>query len=216
MARRDDRASSRSGLAAAAAVAALVCGGPVLFLGAVAQTPSGPSPRWPSTSAIAVWIDSADAPDGGATLVARALDLWTRAAAGQLRLHRTADLYAAAIRVRFMKSGTLYGETVPRLDLRSRVITSADVYVAADTRGDALATQIVVYLTALHELGHAIGVAHTDRFDDIMYRFRAPEDGARYFARYRALVRHAGDIGTTRALGLSAGDVGTLRALYAP
>jgi hypothetical protein len=113
-----------------------------------------------------------------------------------------------------MKSGTVYGETVPRVDPRSGLITRAEVYVAADDRGEPLITAIVIYLTALHELGHALGLAHSDRFEDIMYRFRAPDDGERYFGQYRRLVPGVADVGTPKASGLSAADVGRLRTLY--
>lgn len=36
---------------------------------------------------------------------------------------------------------------------------------------DKLFRHTIVYLTALHELGHAIGMPHTKEFADIMYNF---------------------------------------------
>jgi predicted Zn-dependent protease len=86
--------------------------------------------------------------------------------------------------------------------------------MAADVAGDALQRRLVIYLTALHELGHALGLPHTTTFDDIMYSFRQPGDGERYFGAYRRRLRSAEDIGTDRATGLSTADVAALHALY--
>jgi predicted Zn-dependent protease len=86
--------------------------------------------------------------------------------------------------------------------------------VAADADGDLLDHQIVVYLTALHELGHALGLSHSSSFTDIMYLFRLPGDGERFFGAFRRRLRSADDIGTPRATGLSPDDVRELRLLY--
>jgi len=68
--------------------------------------------------------------------------------------------------------------------------------------------------TALHELGHALGLPHTNAFDDIMYSFRRPDDGERYFGAYRRRLRSDDDIGAELASGLSAADVSALQTLY--
>src|SRR4029077_16843803 len=114
----------------------------------------------------------------------------------------------------FVKSGTNYGETAPRIDRSSGLIVAADVLINADGPDDLLPQRIVVHLPALHELGHALGLPHTDTFDDIMYAFRRPDDGARYFGAYRGKLRTSEDIGSDRATGLSAADISALRALY--
>jgi matrixin len=172
------------------------------------------SPHWPRESALRVWIDPSRAPAGGAALVEKALQTWTRAADGRLTLSRAPSRDEAPISVRFAPSDTNYGETAPRLDAARHFIVSADVAINADAPADPIDARIIVYLTALHELGHALGLPHTDNFRDIMYRFRAPEDGARYFGNYRKLLTSVGDIGSPVATGLSPGDVTALRVLY--
>jgi hypothetical protein len=80
--------------------------------------------------------------------------------------------------------------------------------------GDALDERIIIYLTALHELGHALGLPHTDDFSTIMYSFRRPDDGARYFGAYRRRLRAADDVGSPSASGVAPADIAALRRLY--
>ncbi len=87
---------------------------------------------------------------------------------------------------------------------RTLVRTDADIQVFFNQAGG----------NYLHELGHAIGLEDTANFSDIMYLFRRPDDGPRYFGNYRALLRSADDIGGAKATGLSADDVKALRDLY--
>jgi hypothetical protein len=51
-----------------------------------------------------------------------------------------------------------------------------------------------VYLTCLHETGHALGLPHTAAFDDIMYSFQYGGDIAEYFGRYRRRLQARDDI----------------------
>ena len=89
-----------------------------------------------------------------------------------------------------------------------------DVFITADVSGDLLDRRIVLYLTALHEIGHALGLPHNNDFGSIMYAFRFPGDGERYFGAYRNRLRSADDIGRRTASGLSEADVETLKKLY--
>jgi hypothetical protein len=178
------------------------------------KTQPGRPPTWPARAAVTVWVDTSGAPPGAGALVDRAVSTWTRAADGAIVLQKAASREGARIRVRFVQADGIYGETAPRLDRSTGAIASAEVLIARSVAGDALQQRIVIYLTALHELGHALGLPHTDAFDDIMYSFRHPDDGERYFGGYRRRLRSSEDIGSERATGLSPADLTALRALY--
>lgn len=84
--------------------------------------------------------------------------------------------------------------------------------IAGKAHADDLLRDTIVYLTCVHELGHALGLAHTRDEADVMYFFGYGGDIAAYFRRYRAKLRARRDIAVTSAL--SQGDVARLQALY--
>lgn len=170
--------------------------------------------RWAHGTKIAVWVgpskDRGDDPE----LVERALRVWTETADGQFTLARTRDERTARIRIRFANGDGLLGEASPVNDRVTGFITQADIAIASNLPGDRLQQRIIIYLTAMHEMGHALGLRHSPDFSDLMYLFRRPEDPDRYFGGFRARLKSDRDIGSKDATGLSVNDLANFRALY--
>jgi hypothetical protein len=68
--------------------------------------------------------------------------------------------------------------------------------IGETARRDPLFREGVVYLTCLHESGHALGLRHTAAFADIMYSFQYGGDILGYFERYRRQLKTRADIAT--------------------
>jgi Matrixin len=158
--------------------------------------------------------------EGDRTFARWALEAWAREANPPLTLAEGPEA-SATIRVYWVPAaGGLYGE------MRRRTVDgrlAADVYILPDTEGlgpdiaaaarlDPLFRDTIVYLTCVHELGHAFGLAHTSAFPDIMYSFQYGGDIVAYFMRFRYKLTVRDDIRT--ASPFSAADEGTFRALY--
>jgi hypothetical protein len=141
---------------------------------------------------------------GDPELAQWALEAWAGASAGKLKLVPAKDKESARIRINWVGARDgLYGEA-----------RGGDVYVRPDS-GEGLARDTVVYLTCLHETGHALGLAHTGEFADIMYNFQLGGDIAEYFGRYTRKLSRREDI--RRNPGISANDRARFqRTLAAP
>ena len=138
-----------------------------------------------------------------------ALEDWQRSAGGQLKLQKTNVRIQANIRIHWASQNEgLYGEARPFIEDGMR---GYDVYVLADlsamgreissaARVDGLLRDTIVYLTCLHETGHALGLAHTTDFPDIMYTFQAGGDIPEYFGRFRRRLKSWSDIARTSAI----------------
>lgn len=150
-----------------------------------------------------------------------ALDAWGAQANPPVRFEE-GDRGSATIRIFWAPPvGGAYGE------MRARRIEGrrgADIFVRPDTeslgtdiarvaRGDPLFRDTIVYLTCIHELGHAFGLVHTRTFADIMYSFQWGGDIVAYFRRFRDQLDDRASI--PAADPFSEGDRAAFQALYA-
>jgi hypothetical protein len=158
---------------------------------------------------------------GDRELALRAFQSWERNAGKGLHFEPAGES-AALIRLYWAEpGGGEYGETQPLLVHGKRgaaVFIRPDVEslgpeIARRAAADDLLRDTIVYLTCLHELGHALGLAHTRDFRDIMYFFGYGGDVVEYFGRYRAQLHTRNDIAMVS--GLSDADVARIRAIYA-
>lgn len=172
---------------------------------------------------IAPPLEEAAARPDDEELAAWAFESWQRAGDGAFKFVRVGNEAAALVRLYWVgPGGGQYGEMRPLVVDGRR---GAAVYIRPDTtalgpdiseraRLDALFRDTVVYLTCVHELGHALGLGHTAEFADIMYFFGFGGDIGEFFDRYRRRLKERGDIRAASAL--SAGDLAQLSALYGP
>ncbi len=132
---------------------------------------------------------------GDKELARWALEAWQRESGGALVFEKGPGEEHSQIRLHWANgTSSLYGETEPTLVDGKR---GADVYVLPSVvppGADALLRDAIVYLTCLHESGHALGLVHTRSFADIMYSFQYGGDITAYFGRYRALLKTRTDI----------------------
>jgi hypothetical protein len=151
-----------------------------------------------------------------------ALQAWQRIAAKNLRFEAATES-SALVRLYWAEPNDgQYGEMRPLIVGGRRgaavfirpEVDSWGQDIARRARGDILLRDSIIYLTCLHELGHALGLSHTRDFRDIMYYFGYGGDVVEYFGRYRAQLRSRNDLATVS--GLSDGDVSRIRALYSP
>ena len=169
-------------------------------------------------AALRYWIEpcaakSAECHAGDPELAQWALEAWQAASGGSLTLERAASREKAHIRVNWSggRNG-LYGEARPITVEGER---GAEVYVVTpgERIPDELLRDTIVYLTCLHETGHALGLEHTAAFADIMYNFQFGGDIAEYFGRYRRKLTARADI--RKNSGMSDDDRRKLAGIYA-
>jgi Matrixin len=149
-----------------------------------------------------------------------ALDAWSRESGGQLKFTE-AKTDGALIRIRWISPNEgLYGET-QRVQVNGKAGAIVYVMPQVSAQGEPLASRAVqdnllretiVYLTCVHELGHAVGLQHTRKFDDIMYYFGYGGNIVDYFMRYRNKLQSRADI--AKNSGVSASDVEALHNVY--
>lgn len=153
-------------------------------------------------------------------LAAWALKAWETSIGGAIRFEASSEA-DALVRVYWVEPGdSQYGEMRPLVVDGRR---GAAVYIRPDVSAlgpdiagpatrDPLLRETIVYLTCVHELGHAMGLEHTGAYRDIMYFFGFGGDIPGFFNRYRSLLKARADI--ARFTGLSADDIARVREIY--
>jgi hypothetical protein len=109
-----------------------------------------------------------------------ALDAWSRESGGVITFSEAGAARDAQIRVRWVSSGGgAYGET-EYVRVNGKPGAIVNVMPDASLQGEPLAgmatadqllRDTIVYLTCVHELGHAVGLQHTRNAGDIMFYF---------------------------------------------
>lgn len=150
-----------------------------------------------------------------------AIVAWARESGGKLRFVETNTRENAVVRLRWISNNAgLFGETQRiYVDGKPGAVVNVMPHVgqlgeplSSRAVADALLRDTIVYLTCVHELGHAIGLSHTSAFEDIMYSFAYGGDFVAYFMRYRSRLQSRADI--AKYSGLSGRDTEVLRNLY--
>src|SRR6266699_2336303 len=159
--------------------------------------------------------------DSDRELAKMALDAWSRESSGKLKFTESKERDGALIRLRWISPGDgLYGET-QRVEVNGKPGAIVFVMPQVSAQGEPLAGRAaqdmllrdtIVYLTCVHELGHAVGLGHTSKFQDIMYYFGYGGNLLEYLMRYRNKLQSRDDI--ARYSGLSLSDVEVLRDKY--
>jgi predicted Zn-dependent protease len=183
-------------------------------------------PLVPAAETFTYWIEpcsdtTAECEAADVELAEWAMQAWERASNGMLQF-TPSPLSKARIRLYWAKEGSqgLYGEAraisvlgKPGAEVHIRTALHAlGPKVESMGRQDALFRHSIVYLTSVHEIGHALGLAHTKSPADIMYSFEFGGDVLEYFGRYRRKLKAREDIPTNP--GFSLEDRKRLHALY--
>ena len=173
---------------------------------------------------IAEGIERSGHQPGDTELAKWAFEEWARGIGGALRFEANADEGLSQIRLYWLPwaiaaPGKLsLGETRPfRANGHSAALISIRPNAAMmneDTarrmRQDALLRDTMVYVTCLHEIGHALGLSDSD--DDVNIMWGGGKQNLRVYQRYRQRLQTRASI--VRASWLSNDDIARAKALY--
>lgn len=148
-----------------------------------------------------------------AVLAEYAMEHW--ASAGGFRVEKVEKPEQAEVRFRWVnpRRPGLYGQSYSMEQDGRKVaeivinpsVASLGPDMANAAAKDPLFADVILFLTCVHEAGHALGPEHTRDFADIMYSFEYGGDFTGYFQRYRQRVKTLQDMKS--ASPLSQGDV---------
>jgi hypothetical protein len=187
----------------------------MLLAAALAQLPAGPQivPFYISDGA---GIPGYEAGDG--ELARLALEAWSRESGGRVKFTASTNEGEALLRIRWASPDQgLFGE-MQRITVSGKPGAVVFILPGVANLGEAFASRAakdrlfrdtIVYLTCVHETGHALGLQHTSNFEDIMYYFGYGGDLAAYFLRYREKIQSRADI--PKFSGLSSNDIAELK-----
>jgi hypothetical protein len=187
----------------------------MLLMSLFAQLPSGPQtvPYYISDGKGITGYDPGDR-----DLAVLALEAWSRESGGRVKFSRASGEGDALLRVRWASPDQgLFGE-MQRINVNGKAGAVVFILPGVANMGESFASRAardplfrdaIVYLTCVHETGHALGLSHTANFEDIMYYFGYGGDLVGYFLRYRDKLQSRGDI--AKFSGLSANDIAELK-----